>query len=612
MNFPEMEPLSPNAEKCFHDLARQQQAAPTTSTILQPSLPSNQYPRSPAVPPSAPTSRLQKPPTDANPAFQSYFFGQGQQLHHNIDQTFFPSTATFHNHNLSQDNQYQFNPVQFAAASHNFDPSQDNQYQFNPATVPFAAASSDPDQTQPQGLPSVAGGPSASYTGPSSPVDATTIAPTTTVPPLGTDGLRLESYEAAFVTVDPMFRDPVTIKDDDVFGVVQDKRRHVKLLVDAMKHGGCMTAVDYKKTEQGRNQAVDAQAFDYWQNGASEIVKAHLTMPRVDEKIECVAWEIFENFLRVHRTGFRFTKETADIKTKCSKRIEDTVRVIKGFALVRQKLLERGNIHDLATNPMAFVSAIAQYHRNNYKRPKSTVQNRRGAKAEGAIGKAYMSRAEYKDWIKATKAEAKVAGGNRATNVNGQQESRRKAAMNTIPASGSTPEVEEGSNTLMANNQEVQRPPALLILGMGASLLEPTQPQGYEAAGPPRFGIDHFFDFDRDLGAGFTGNSMSHGGFDHGVRDGASFGDFTFEDPINGTSFSDQQAPRGAQYQSRGGGDPSHPSQLAAVYGSYDTLADVGATGSSQIYGAAPGAAPNKRRRTDSAAVFEDAWYGAK
>jgi len=63
---------------------------------------------------------------------------------------------------------------------------------------------------------------------------------------------------------------------------------------------------------------------------------------------------------------------------------------------------------------MAFVSAIAQYHRNNYKRPKSTGQNRRGAKAEGAIGKAYMSHAEYKDWIKATKAEAKVAGGNRA------------------------------------------------------------------------------------------------------------------------------------------------------------------------------------------------------
>jgi hypothetical protein len=245
-------------------------------------------------------------------------------------------------------------------------------------------------------------------------------------------------------------------------------------------------------------------------------------MPRVDEKIECVAWKVLEEIVRVHRTGFRFTKETADTKTKCSKRIEDTVGVIKGFALIRQRLLERSNINDLATNPMAFASALAQYHRSNSKRPKSTGQTRRGAKAEGAIGKAYMSRAEYKGWIKATKAEAKAAGDNGASNVNGQQQSRRKAAMNTIPASGSTPVTEEGSNTPMANHQEVQRPCTLPVLGTGPPLLGPTQPQDYEAAGPPRFDIDQFFDFDRDLGSGLAGHSLPCGGADYGVRDGAS------------------------------------------------------------------------------------------
>jgi hypothetical protein len=595
----------------FNNLARQQQAAPTTSTILRPGLPSNQHPRSPAVPPSAPTSRLQKPPTDANPALQSYCFGQGQ-LHHNVDQNFIPSTATFHNHNLSQDKQYQFNPVQFAGASHSFDPSQDNQYQFNPATVPFAAASSDPYKKRPQPLPSAAGGPSASYTGSSSPVDATTIAPTTTIPPLGTDGLRFDSYAAAFATVDPMFRDLITIKDDDVLEVMQNKRKHVRSLVDAMRHSGLMSAADYKNTEQGRNQTVDSQAFEYWQNGASEIVKAHLTMPRVDEKIECVAWELFEEIVRVHRTGFHFTKETADTRTKCSKRIEDTVGVIKSFALVRQKLLERGNINDLAANPMAFASAIAQYHRSNSKRPKSTGQARRGAKAEGAIGKAYMSRAEYKGWIKATKAEAKAAGDNGASNVNGQQQSRRKAAMNTIPASGSTPVVEEGSNAPMANYQEVQRPCTLPVLGTCAPLLGPTQPQDHEAAGPPRFDIDHFFDLDRDLGSGLVGHSLPRGGVDHGVRDGASFGAFTFGDSIDGIPFPGQQLPGSAQHQSHGGGVPVRPSQVAAACGSDATLADVGATGSSQTCGAVPGAGHNKRRRTDSAAVFQDTWYGTK
>jgi hypothetical protein len=94
--------------------------------------------------------------------------------------------------------------------------------------------------------------------------------------------------------------------------------------------------------------------------------------------------------------------------------------------------------------------------------------------------------------------------------------------MNTIPASGSTPVTEEGSNTPMANHQEVQRPCTLPVLGTGPPLLGPTQPQDYEAAGPPRFDIDQFFDFDRDLGSGLAGHSLPCGGADYGVRDGAS------------------------------------------------------------------------------------------
>jgi hypothetical protein len=611
-NPSEWEPLSPNAQEAVDDLVRQRQAARSASANLQQCVPFIRYPQSPAdlnnkgapmatnysaTPPFAHTTNLQRPRTNAGPAFQPSFqssfqypHGQGQQQREPTHLPFLDAIPdSFFLPNNEPNTPYQSE-------------------QLEPAYIPLPSTTRGLDTTRPQGLPCVAGRPNASSMGSSSPVDATTIAHGATVmmPPPGSGGLRFDSYEAAFATVDPMFRDPITIKDDDVLEVVQNKRKHVKSLVDAMRHTGLMSAADYKNTEQGRNQIVDSQAFDYWQNGASEIVKAHLTMPRVDEKIECAAWEVFEEIVRVHRTGFRFTKETADIKTKCSKRIEDTIVVIKRFALVRQKLLERGNINDLATNPMAFASAIAQYHRNNSKRLVSTGHNRRGAKAEGAIGKAYMSRAEHKNWIKATKAEAKAAGGNGASKANDQQQSH-SAAMIASPASGSIPVVEQAS-ILTVNDPGVQRRPTLPVLGARAPLPGPTQAQGYEAAELPRFGIDHFFDFDGDLGSGLAGHSMPRGEFDHGVRDGASFGNFTFGD----SPFPHQQLPGSAHHQIRGGGDPVRPSQLGAAYGSYATLADVGATGSSQTYGAAPGAGPNKRRRTDSAAVFEDAWYGTK
>jgi hypothetical protein len=584
-------PLNLNAQTPVDDLVRQQQAVRSVSNDLQPGLPSDHQGMhlansSFATLPFAPTSSPEKPPRGANPAFQSHFFGQGQQLDYNIDPTFFPSTA----------------------ASYNFNPSHDNQYQFNPTIVPSAAASSDPDQTRPQGLPGIADVPSAAYMGSSSPIDATTIAPgaTVTMLPPAADGLRFESYEAAFSTVDPMFRDPITIKDDDVLEVVQHKRTHVKSLVDAMRHGGFMSATDYKNTELGRNQTVDPQAFDYWQNGASEIVEAHLTMPRVGEKIECVAWEVFEEIVRVHRTGFRFTKEKADVMAKCSKRIEDAVGVIRGFALIRQKLLERGNINDLATNPKAFASVIAQYHRSNCKRPASTGQGRRGAKAEGAIGKAYMPRAEHKDWIKAVKAEAKAAGGGGALNVNEQQQSR-SAAMITSQASGSVPVVKRKASALVASNQAAQRPPALPTLGTGASLLEPSQSQGHEATSALRFGIDNFFDFERNIDPSLTEQFMPRRGVGHGVGDGVRLGEFTFEASIDGISYPDQQVPGGAQHHSRHGGESGRPSQLAAAYGSPAIVADTGSTRFFQTYGGAPGEGPNKRLRTDSAAVLEDA-----
>ena len=620
LNFPELDGLDgldrldrldPHTQQITSALRRQHQAVPSTGVFRQQCHQLNQYPQSQAhandqrmpmasssftTPSFAHTSTLHRPPTDTGPAFQSsfpYSYGQTSQR----ESTYLPFPNALPDSYSTPNNALNI-------------PYQSDQ--LGSAYIPEPSTPHDPNTSRPQHLPSVAAWQGYSHMGSSPPVDANTIAPgtTTAILPRGTYGLRFDSYETAFATIDPMFRDSVTIEDDDVLEVVQNKWKHVKSLVDAMRHDSFITAVDYKKTELGRAQTIDTQRFDRWQNRAREVVDAHFTMPKADEKIECVAWQIFEEIVEVHRTGFRVTKQTSDSETKCSKHIEDAVGVIKDFALVRQKLLERGNIYDLATSPKAFASNIAQFHRNNSKRPTGTGQGRGGAKSDGAIGKTYMSRAEFRQWVVAAKAK-KATNGDGASNVNDRQQ-LLSANVNMSSASVSIPVVVEEASAFTANNLDVQRPPAQPNLGTSAALWEPPQTRGHETASPPRFGIDDVFDFERDLSPGVTGGLVPHEGVNYGAGAGAIFDGFTFENPTGGILFPNQQATHGAQHQSRCGVEPDRPSQLTAAYSTRPIVAAAGSTGIPQHYGASPGASANKRRRTDSVAVPEYAWYGTQ
>jgi len=157
-------------------------------------------------------------------------------------------------------------------------------------------------------------------------------------------------------------------------------------------------------------------------------------------------------------------------------------------------------------------------------------------KAEGAIGKSYMSHTELKQWVAAAKAKATAAKGVGASNK-----------MIITSSSVSTPVVEDQLGDFTADNLGVQQPPTLPDLDTDAPPWEPPQLRGYEVASPPRFGIDDFFGFERDSGSGLRGHPMSHGGVDYGAGAEANFGNFTFEDSIGGFFFPDQQLPRGTQ-----------------------------------------------------------------
>jgi hypothetical protein len=248
-------------------------------------------------------------------------------------------------------------------------------------------------------------------------VAVSTPHPTTAKSTPEADGLQFTSYADAFAKVDPMFRDRVKVKptDDDIVEVEQNAGHYVKLLVDALSCEEYMDAEDFRTTMTGVKKpstAADVQAWDDWQDDTLEVVDGHFKMPNIEARVECIAWAIYEEILKVHRVGFRFTTLTADRKSKCSQRVMLAARAIRSTATARQKILEGCDLSDLAAGPTAYASSTARNRRNNKERKDkaqanaggnlgagnatATTQGRgqssRSAKVSGAIAQRYMSR----------------------------------------------------------------------------------------------------------------------------------------------------------------------------------------------------------------------------
>ena len=322
--------------------------------------------------------------------------------------------------------------------------------QGNPTEDPFSTGSMTPQnihaKTQrPANAESRSG---SSNSGSDSPASAAVSAPhpTTAKSTPEADGLQFTSYADAFAKVDPMFRDRVKVKptDDDIVEVEQNAGHYVKLLVDALSCEDYMDAEDFRTTMTGVKKpstAADVQAWDDWQDDTLEVVDGHFTMPNIEARVECIAWAIYEEILKVHRVGFRFTTLTADRKSKCSQRVMLAARAIRSTVMARQRILEGCDLSDLAAGPTAYASSTARNRRNNKGRKDkaqangggnvgagnatATAQGRgqssRSAKVSGAIAQRYMSRGTMALQKKAEKRKGNQ-GGDQGGDQNGDRD----------------------------------------------------------------------------------------------------------------------------------------------------------------------------------------------
>jgi hypothetical protein len=58
--------------------------------------------------------------------------------------------------------------------------------------------------------------------------------------------------------------------------------------------------------------------FVEWQEGARTSVRSWMVMPNIDVKLESVAWEIFEEILKVRLAGAKLSKKSKSKSDTCS------------------------------------------------------------------------------------------------------------------------------------------------------------------------------------------------------------------------------------------------------------------------------------------------------
>jgi hypothetical protein len=486
----------------------------------------------------------------SNPLFNEYIQNPPSNLAHNSN--LLASYGSFNSPSFPDQNppsNHAYTNVHSELAFTPFDnstftnlPQNQPEQRHQPARSSLAMPSQDAAYTHTQTPARVAATPGSPHADDNAHADAAAIVPrpNTVLPPPGIHGLRFESYPAASTASDHLFRAPVNATDDDdVVEVELNKKRHVRSLIDALRCDSYMPAPYEWRGDKNQMVSLTEERKDdwvVWQDRALNSCRSWMKMPGIDVKLECVAWEIFEEILKVHRTGAKLSKLTKARKSgKCSQRVQEAVQALRDWALVRLNMINNHKIPNFAANPKGYAHKVYCYRRNNSGRAVEAdaegeadatgvtgaggVQGDRRATENGAIAHQCMQAIEVTKRKRKADEAAKEA-------VNGQQKEKAVAKTKAKPISGLPPSMRD--QTSAYNRSPTSRP-------------EPGQFAQYGTMAPPP---PPFNDDNHELG-GLSGSSASFtpaglpGHSDNGITAGTnltfanSIGNNSLETPMN-------------------------------------------------------------------------------
>jgi hypothetical protein len=200
------------------------------------------------------------------------------------------------------------------------------------------------------------------------------------------DGLIFRSYEHATAErLKRFWRTLESIDDDDVDEVDQHKGKYVLAIKRALNCKDFLPPLA-KKDGSGNMIEMDQEdkaSWEKWQKKGQQDFEAHLAKQERRggpgwSETEYRAREVIDEIIKIHHQGFevtntkKTTQQKEDETLKCSARVEEAVRVIKGYGRVRVKILDGDKIPLFCLSPEAYVKVTIAASWNNSGRPWKT------------------------------------------------------------------------------------------------------------------------------------------------------------------------------------------------------------------------------------------------
>jgi hypothetical protein len=168
-------------------------------------------------------------------------------------------------------------------------------------------------------------------------------------------------------------RNPLEIVADDRDNVAAHPEVWVPKIAKALDGNYRKQAEDNERvTEKGRRE------FERWQkeheNKAWAILRLHDDIPRF---AQACAYIFYKKVIEAHTIGLEDVNKTisnggADLKLKCSERINAAIKAIEEYSIVKYDFLKQDRLEALAASPIGFVSRKVENMWVNYKKKVGT------------------------------------------------------------------------------------------------------------------------------------------------------------------------------------------------------------------------------------------------
>lgn len=171
--------------------------------------------------------------------------------------------------------------------------------------------------------------------------------------------LAFQSADEAWSTAYP--RAPVDTHDDDVDEVEASAETHVRDIMRAVN------TAEYREPQRRQPKKAlskeDSARWEKWQSDNQKDVETILKgnhvhnakhgMTDVMKGVECRAWLLYGEVVKVHRVGYRLVNGP-DPTSKCSVRLRSVIQQLRFYSVVRKDFLQYMKFEIFAASPEAY------------------------------------------------------------------------------------------------------------------------------------------------------------------------------------------------------------------------------------------------------------------